>query len=257
MLFYNQELLLPLADSEEGNETFDAPRQRNMIDELKFTLVNLVVASNACETLRCLILIQAGLNTLHDIAAALADSKLSGGRREYPGRVKVRMTFRLLGQRPERVDGDYRFALPGTGAAADAAGGSTTDRDVTLLLDGLNYPNTTRVFLELCQRDFYDNLPVAVLPVEVGSSNASLPAVVLGHYAPAGRVDEVTGKQVRVPLEILREQPLPGNNATLSANLLESGVVVTDGAGRRRRRWRRFTALGAARNSAVFTRAKP
>jgi hypothetical protein len=252
MLFYNQQLLLMAGAGE--NEAFDAAHQQNLIDELKFALLNLVVASNACDTPRCLVLIQAGLNTLHGLAVALADSKLSADRRTYPGRVKVRMTFRLLGRRPDTVtQGDYRYTLPGAASAASA------EREILLVVDGLNYPGTARAFLDLCRRDFYDNLPVAHLPVEVGGSNVSLPAMILGNYAP-GRVDTVTGKQARVPLEILREQPLTGNNGTAStgASIDEDsvGVVVTDGAGRRRR-WRRFTTLGAARNSAVFTRAKP
>ena len=118
---------------------------------------------------------------------------------------------------------------------------------ITLLVDGINYPITAGNFIDLCLKGYYDNERVSYqtyedfgLPIidsdsassssSVGSSNSAVNRniTIIGNTIK-DYIDPLTMKSRRVPLEIFREDK----------NRL------------------RFTALGAAKNSVVFTKATP
>lgn len=62
----------------------------------------------------------------------------------------------------------------------------------------------------------------------------------MGNYDnDKGFVDPISNAQRRIPLEVLREEPTDFD----TADNIKS--------------WRRYTATGSARNTAVFTSAKP
>eukprot|EP00981_Chlorochromonas_danica_P001830 scaffold386_cov174-Ochromonas_danica.AAC.4 len=114
------------------------------------------------------------------------------------------------------------------------AGGHTTE--VTLVVDGIHHPYTAGHFIDLCQKDFFDNHPVhAQALVFKRQEQANL--TLLGDIT-SGYLDPLTKKERRVPLEIYREEP--------------QGEKGEEEESRRR-----STAFGAARNTAFFTRARP
>jgi cyclophilin family peptidyl-prolyl cis-trans isomerase len=97
---------------------------------------------------------------------------------------------------------------------------------VKLVVDGINYPLNGGNFIELCLKGAYKNIPVACDSYSFAGN--SITRTLLG-VTKKGYIDPKTHLQRRVPLEVLREDD------TLD----------------------RFTTVGFARNSAVFTRAKP
>jgi len=121
-------------------------------------------------------------------------------------------------------------------------------QSITLLVDGINYPITAGNFIDLCLKGYYDNERVSYqtyedfgLPIidsdsssssssSGGSSNSAVNRniTIIGNTIKE-YIDPLTMKSRRVPLEIFREDK----------NRL------------------RFTALGAAKNSVVFTKASP
>ena len=238
MLFYNQQQFnLPEGDEIDQKElNIDYLQHNKTIKMLKESLVELVIAAQRSQADRCLGLMQTGLCHLHDVAVNLVTAN---SLTASPARVKVVLRFRLLGDFRDREPAveDYDLSLPDSVTANDTG----PERSVTLLVDCLNYPVTSAAFLDLCRRGFYEGLPVAFLPVEVGGSNRTFSATALGYFAE-GDVSAVTGLQQRTPLEVLREEAVSEREA--------------EGKSRYRTR-RRFTAQGGARNSAVFTRARP
>ena len=105
------------------------------------------------------------------------------------------------------------------------------EKVITLIVDGTNYPLSAGSFIELCKSNFYETLPVKNadfdLPELDGESITGFKALILGNFEPGYR-DPYTTMTRRVPLETLRSE--------------------VNGS--------RSTVTGAARNSAVFTRAQ-
>lgn len=104
---------------------------------------------------------------------------------------------------------------------------------VKLIVDGINHPYTAGNFIDLCKKKYYDSLPIREDKFEdfigVMSGNINITSrKILGDFEN-GYIDPVLNIQRRIPLEVLREN--------------ENGL--------------RYTVLGSARNSLVFTKAKP
>jgi hypothetical protein len=128
---------------------------------------------------------------------------------------------RLLPKLVGRATVNMTFYRPGKGRT----------KEVTIIVDGLNYPITSGNFIELCEKNFYEGLPVSFQQIDYDNSQIAN-FTVLGSFAnqnEKGFVDPLTGRQRRIPLEVYREDE--------NRN--------------------RFTVVGGAKNSAVFTRAKP
>ena len=160
-----------------------------------------------------------------------------------------------------------------------AAGGS--DRaTVTLVVDGINHPLTGGNFVDLCLRGQYNNEVVRFEPFEY--DHGIVNRTVLG-FSKTGFLEEKTGKKREIPLEVLRDardkntvrkakdkskekdkekerekdkdQGEGPSLSDVSAKVLENTdeklcIINSDSNGR-------FTAVGLARNSPVFTKAVP
>lgn len=122
---------------------------------------------------------------------------------------------------------EVTFFVRELAASKDDAAARTGN--ITVIVDGFNAPISAGNFIDLCQRGFYNRLPLAVDKVRSGGKKGEeeVDLVVGGRYK-TGFVDPITGKQRRVPLEIMRAE--------------------TDGN-------RPF--YGQARNTGLFTRAPP
>lgn len=96
-------------------------------------------------------------------------------------------------------------------------GGGFSERpasgSITLIVDGFNAPISAGNFIDLCQRGFYNKLPLKFDKVRSGGRRGAasgeaaseVDLVVAGRYK-TGFVDPITGKQRRVPLEIVRAE---------------------------------------------------
>lgn len=111
----------------------------------------------------------------------------------------------------------------------EGANDGPASSEVTLIVDGINHPLNAGNFVDLCLKGFYEDIPVQFKSLDYGSDRIAN-FVTLGDYEK-GYVDPLTGRQRRIPLEVLREDEGTNNS--------------------------RFTVTGAARNSAVFTRSRP
>lgn len=106
--------------------------------------------------------------------------------------------------------------------------------EVRLVVDGINHPYTAGNFIDLCRREFYDNIVIKSDTFDEfkGSlkfnDNGRNKRTIMGYYKD-GFVDPVNNIARRIPLEVLREN---------TTNI-------------------RSTAVGAARNSLVFTSSAP
>lgn len=100
--------------------------------------------------------------------------------------------------------------------------------NITVIVDGFNAPISAGNFIDLCQRGFYNRLPLAKEKVRSGRKEGQEVELVVGGRYKTGFVDPITGKQRRVPLEIMRAEA-EGNKPF----------------------------YGQARNTGLFTRAPP
>jgi cyclophilin family peptidyl-prolyl cis-trans isomerase len=100
---------------------------------------------------------------------------------------------------------------------------------VTLIVDGINYPNTGGNFIDLCQKGVYNSSPVTMQQIDFGRIDEVVNFSVLGLFE-RDYWDPIRNRRRNIPLEIHREVPENNN---------------------------RFTILGGAQNSAVFTTATP
>ena len=107
---------------------------------------------------------------------------------------------------------------------------SKNDVFVKLVVDGINHPLAAGTFLDLCKKGFYDNTPCFFDSYEIeGNPDKPIPRKVLGSKEKTIRkyMDPVKKRPRVIPIEVLREK---------STN-----------------QFGRYTAIGSARNSAVFT----
>lgn len=271
MLFYNQKQLYPLVDP---NEPIDLQHLRQQLaerslEDFKQQAIRLVTVSkrsNIGASLRC---VRNALNSLCylaylqtplrrpviDVNANLnltmvnridQNAKLKEQTDHLPrlaGRALVSLTFErpgpmqrtlLASQRETIVPVNVSLASDDIKvndsirlANIEGLNDGPASAEVVLLVDGTNYPLTAGNFIDLCQKGFYNYLPVTVKSIhEGGESVASMK--VLGSYEK-GYTEPITNSRRRIPLEVHREDE----------------------------QRRRFTVFGAARNTGVFTRAKP
>ena len=81
--------------------------------------------------------------------------------------------------------------------------------EVRLVVDGINYPYTAGNFIDLCLKDFYDNIPVkqdffdefdGLLQRQNSSKSRRM---IIGDYRE-GYIDPLTNRKRTIPLEVLR-----------------------------------------------------
>ena len=135
---------------------------------------------------------------------------------------------------------------------------------VTIVVDGINHPLTGGNFVDLCLKGIYNNVPVNFEPFEY--DHESVNRTVFG-FDKGGYTDEKTGKKRQIPLEVLRDardkntpKRAKGKTSDIkssdtAAKNLETidgkiSIINSDSSSR-------FTAVGLARNSPVFTKAAP
>ena len=138
---------------------------------------------------------------------------------------------------------------------------------VTIVVDGINHPLTGGNFVDQCLKGIYNNVPVKFDPFEYDHEVVN--RTVFG-FDKGGYIDEKTGKKRQIPLEVLRDardkntpKRAKGKSADKDktravesvAKNLETidgtiSIINSDSSSR-------FTAVGLARNSPVFTKAAP
>ena len=164
----------------------------------------------------------------------------------------------LSGQQPQQLSGQQQQQLSGqqqqqlSGQQPQQQRKQQEEEEyidqgsITLLVDGINYPITSGNFIDLCLKGYYDNERVSYQTYEdfglpfsdsdsdssrsssSGSSSVNRNITIIGNTIKE-YIDPLTMKSRRIPLEIFRED---------------------------KNRYR-FTALGAAKNSVVYTKANP
>lgn len=237
---YNQRTL-----EKEGEEDL----QNDILFQLlQNNLLALVKIAKTADSLACLRIVEDAMNNLLAIANMKSLEKqicrtnyMVRVRTNLPklcGRTKIIMRFQLL--HDGESDGSSSVSSSYSTNISYAKG---TVHEVTIMVDGTNYPITAGNFVDLCNKRFYDTLPIASRSLEVGGE--VVPLTVLGEYSP-GYVDPVTQKQRRLPLEVLRE------GATRSSEVYAVAPPYQGSSNALR-----YTATGGSLNSAVFTKAKP
>lgn len=102
----------------------------------------------------------------------------------------------------------------GNGDGSGNGNGRPATGSITIIVDGFNAPISAGNFIDLCQRGFYKGLPLKLDEVRSGGrrgeasdggKNSEMDVVVAGRYR-TGFIDPITGKQRRVPLEIMRAE---------------------------------------------------
>jgi cyclophilin family peptidyl-prolyl cis-trans isomerase len=163
-----------------------------------------------------------------------------------------------------RLDGRATVVLTFQKAGPTPSGAS--DRaQVTIVVDGINHPLTGGNFVDLCLRGQYNNEPIRFDPFEYDHDVVN--RTVFG-FDKRGYLEEKTGKKREVPLEVLRDardkntvrkpkgktDPNPkvtDGSAKILENMDEKVCIISSDSNTR------FTAVGLARNSPVFTKSSP
>lgn len=135
---------------------------------------------------------------------------------------------------------------------------------VKLIVDGINHPLAAGAFLDLCKRGYYDGTGISQDKFMFSASRGELSNFdgemgverkLLGCREPAdpdgGYIDKAKKVKRRFPIEVLRQKTPLGSGRGAGA-----GIAGREGANGNERYTNvgvRYTAVGEARNSAVFT----
>ena len=229
MFLYNRAGLLPSPDDSGESREKSLIRQKaaNLtISTLQIDLLRLVNASRRSsvpDSLRCM---RYALNTLAQAAYLAVPAKVVsdlslGNAKELDKELKRQAQESTAQPRIPRLVGRCTVTLELALLGREKTQGKSGRTLVRIVVDGINHPFTGGHFVDLAQEGKYDGTVVSDGPLDVnteGGGGESDRWLVLGKKA--------TDPSRRIPLEILRE----------------------DGKSKRR-----FTAYGAARNSAVFS----
>lgn len=196
------------------------------LGELQIELLKLVNASRKADPIESINNVRKAMTSLHNVGSLLTwarNATMYEGATDKDLQVYVEEGVPILQGRPVAVVNLYR---------------PSTQEDigkVKLCIDGYNHPITGGNFVDLVNRGYYSSLSVENRVYE--NENGALDMLVFGctPQGQSGYKDPATNKVRTVPVEVLREEI----------------VGTTDGGVKSRR----FSAVGAARNSAVFTQA--
>ncbi len=273
IFFYNQNQLKPYSEEEDslGLNNIRNEQFTTCSELLKKHLLLLVDFSKECNiqySLRC---VRNALNDLHLLAylqvplklnsasnrALFKDKSFYDGKNDQVVLESIKPLPRLLGRAIVKLTFErpgIMKLLPSTKLNAETIRDSTSEEsiinevsgestiegkaigsfseqnpygDVLLVVDGINHPFTAGNFIDLCNRKFYENIPVKKEMIEYSGSEI-VNYTILG-YSPFGYRDPITDQLRKIPLEIYREDN--------SRN--------------------RYTVIGSAQNSAVYTNAIP
>eukprot|EP01038_Epipyxis_sp_PR26KG_P006847 gene6847-9374_t len=243
MFLYNQQELFP--NLTKIND-YDLQQKRQELgdiynEELKLELIQLVNVSRRSLVNESLCHMRNALNLLHYVAYLQVPLKpsLVINSLNYIniprllGRAIVKLTFerpgpqRIIPYNYNRNDENNKFNNNNRFTYIDSNNENKDRAEVVIVVDGLTHPISGGNFIDLVLKKFYDDLPISFQQVEF-EEGVIANLTILGRY-DKGYIDPLTGGQRRIPLEVFRED----KNRT------------------------RFTAVGAARNSAVFTKASP
>ena len=201
--------------------------EEKALSDLRTEALKLVNASRNTDSQACLRYMNLALLRLCQVSSYLVplSSKLEKLEGLGPTTSETVAIPRLVG----RAEVVLTYCRKGAGVGV----GTERYRTVRMIVDGVNYPMSGGSFIELCKKGFYDNLPVKSDVYDVPELDdvvvpSAIERLILGSF-PAGYRDTVTNNLRRIPLEVLRIE----KNGT------------------------RQTVFGAARNTAVFTKAEP
>ena len=236
MLFYNEKRLIPIVFSKEPSDIQALRIQFSdvYVAELKHNVLGLVNASKAEDVALSLRYMEASLNSLHFVAYTQvplyeetataylwpADDRL----RDRRLRAQLASLPHLLGRAVLKLT----FARP----ALLSMGQDKVLGDESEVREGLHYPLAAGNIVVLCLRERYDNAALRMRTVDFSPSLTNKTLVsfgVIGADSNEGTSASGADEDRHVPLEVYRED--------------EGGV--------------RTTAVGAARNSPLFTKAFP
>lgn len=219
------------ADEERNRRDKDLPTlkflEEKALSDLRTEALQLVNASRNADRQACLRYMNLALLRLCQVSSYLVplSSKLEHLEGLGPTTSETISIPRLVGR--------AEVVLTYCRRSADAGTGVERYRTVRVIVDGVNYPMSGGSFIELCKKGVYDNLPVKSDVYDVPELDdvvfpSAIERLTLGSF-PAGYRDPVTNSLRRIPLEVFRIE----KNGT------------------------RQTVFGAARNTAVFTKADP
>jgi len=261
MFIYNRESLLPPSDEGPGAETKEKQAMRQRFSELRLStlqsdllrLVNASRRSSVSDSLRCM---RYALNSLHsaaylavpprvirDISAANANALAKELSTLLPVTVSsAEGSTTSSGKRRTGVDAKGAAIGFGSGPSLPRLEGrcvvtlefrrlskGTNDRAlVRIVVDGIHHPVAGGSFVELVKAGKYDGTVVQAGQFEFPDGGVQRLLLGLPAASPSASLMTFQASRALRPLEILRENSKDR---------------------------RRFTAYGAARNSAVFTGA--
>lgn len=196
------------------------------LNELQIDLLKLVNSSRKADPIESINNVRKALTSLHNVGSLLTwarNATMYEGATDNDLQVYYDNGVPILQGRPVAIVDMYR---------------PSTREDigkVKLCIDGYNHPITGGNFVDLVNRGYYNKLLIENKVYE--NENGALDILVFGctPQGQSGYVDPVTNKVRTIPVEVLREESYDAG-----------GKVVKS---------RRFSAVGAARNSAVFTQA--
>lgn len=115
-------------------------------------------------------------------------------------------TFRFASSQNPLIDDKVPLASDATDSSNNTQSAPPPVGNITLIIDGFNAPISAGNFIDLCQRGFYNKLPLKFDKVRSGKKGETEIDLVVGGRYKTGFVDPITGKQRRVPLEIMRAE---------------------------------------------------
>ena len=234
-LYNKNELLVPSTESTQQNLPARSSSSSSYtigslcdkyLGELQIDLLKLVNSSRKADPIESINNVRKALTSLHNVGSLLTWAKnvtMYEGATDSDLQLYFDNGVPILQGRPIAVVEIYR---------------PSTREDigkVKLCIDGYNHPITGGNFVDLVNREYYNKLLIENRVYE--NENGALDVLVFGctPQGQSGFTDPVTKKVRTIPVEVLREESYDAGG----------GVVKS----------RRFSAVGAARNSAVFTKA--
>ena len=196
------------------------------LSELQIDLLKLVNSSRKADPIESINNVRRALTSLHNVGSLLVwarNATMYEGATEEDLQVYYDGKVPILQGRPVASINIYR---------------PSTREDigkVKLCIDGYNHPITGGNFVDLVNKGYYNQLLIENRVYE--NENGALDVLVFGctPQGQSGYKDPATNKIRTIPVEILREESFDSGGGVLKS--------------------RRFSAVGAARNSAVFTQA--
>lgn len=187
MYLYNRDFLLPYINPSDPPE-FQLQRKQygyKCLDDLQRDMIKLVNESRQTNVPACLQLMKSTLNSLSTIAylqvpligayTAIAKGNNIGEQDSIFLSSKDTSERFLLPRLRGRATVKVTFERPGPTKIKDTSDSISIDdkAEVTIVVDGINYPYTAGNFIDLCLKKYYDNQPITFEQIDFGSGQVA------------------------------------------------------------------------------------